>query len=111
MLWVLVGSSSSRGANEIVFLMDRHEKAFPGSIYIIKTYMEKGNTHNDPSLSDPYWSMHQDIQDVKMGIKSFDQLRVAWVAWAKQAIEELENQAERGDNPHLPDTNPADTTA
>ncbi|MHB8595404.1 MAG: hypothetical protein ACYDER_01185 [Ktedonobacteraceae bacterium] len=92
--------------------MDRHEKTFPGSIYIIKTFMEKGNTHKEEPLSAPYWSMHQDIQDVRRGLKTFDELRVAWVAWAKQAIEELENQADRGQHSQrLPEPNSADTTA
>lgn len=73
--------------------------------------MEKGiNTRNE-SPSDPYWSMHQDIQDVKMGLKTFEELRQAWVSWAKQALQELESQAELVSSLDLPDPNSADKTA
>jgi hypothetical protein len=52
--------------------------------------MEKGNTRPEPSI--PYMSMHQDIQDVKMDLKTFDELRKAWVAWAKAAMQDLQSQ-------------------
>ena len=71
--------------------------------------METGNTHNE-TPSNPYWKFYRDIQDAKMGLLSFDQLRAAWVAWAKQAIAELESQAPKGDKPTLPDSQPTDTT-
>jgi hypothetical protein len=67
--------------------------------------MEKGNTHTEPSI--PYMSMHQDIAEVKMGMKTFDELRKAWAAWAKEAIQELQRQvSELGllDEPDAEDT-------
>lgn len=73
---------------------------------LAKTIMETGNTHTEPP-TDPYWKFYRDIQDAKRGLLSFDQLRAAWVAWAKQAIAELESEAaemEKLQNPQPTDT-------
>jgi hypothetical protein len=62
------------------------------------------------AFSNPYWKMHRDLEDAKRGLLSFDELRAAWVAWAKHEIEALESQADHGNKPILPDSQPTDTT-
>jgi hypothetical protein len=68
--------------------------------------MEKGNTQ--PSI--PYMSMHQDIQEVGMDMKTFDELRKAWVAWAKEAIQELQRQGSQLGLLDEPDAEDTDKT-
>lgn len=73
--------------------------------------METGVTRNEESQASPYWNMHRDIQDVRQGVMTFDELRLVWVAWAKKVHQELENQAAKEFHTDLPDSNSADTTA
>lgn len=91
----------------------RHKNTsnLPGSIYIITTFMEKGIPREEKPSIDSKWSIYQDIQDVKLGLKTFEELRQAWVAWARQALQELESQADTVNHADLPDPNSADTTA
>lgn len=72
--------------------------------------MEKGIPTEKASVN-PYWKMHRDIQDAKQGLMTFEELRQAWVSWAKHVTQELESQAEKVNHSDLPDPNSADTTA
>ena len=74
--------------------------------------METDKTNAEEPLSIPYWSMHQDIQDLRRKLKEFDDVRLAWAAWARQVLQEEKDQAERSHQSHRqPDPNSADTTA
>lgn len=85
--------------------------SFLAPFILSNNIMEKGISRNESQTS-PCWSMHQDLQDVKMGLKTFDDLRLAWVAWAREALKELEGQADKAPNAkNLPDPKAADTTA
>ena len=54
--------------------------------------------------------MLRNVRDAKKGLISFDQLREAWLVWAKDAIEELETQAAQLEKPVPQDPEPTDST-
>src|SRR5579863_989109 len=77
--------------------------------YIIKTIMETRKTRSKTS-SDAYRKMLRNVRDAKKGLISFDQLREAWLVWAKDAIEELGNQAAQLEKPVPQKPEPTDST-
>ena len=97
-----------------LLFVDRHGNILlaPFTIYIIALYMETDNTNDGEPLSIPYWSMHQDIQDMRRGLKTFEEVRQTWAFWARRVLQEEKGQAEGRHQSHRqPDLNSADTTA